>query len=84
MWIGRRKCKVLREGILPYRESFKCKVFDGFVKSPFNVIPAKAGIRKRSKTQDFAMAGSVFFTSSSSLNSGGKDIWVRRIWGKVC
>jgi hypothetical protein len=30
--------------------------FDGFVKNPFNVIPAKAGIQKRLKTLDSAKA----------------------------
>jgi hypothetical protein len=29
---------------------------DGFVKSPFNVIPAQAGIQKRLKTLDSAKA----------------------------
>jgi hypothetical protein len=31
-------------------------LFDGFVKSPFNVIPAKAGIQKRLKTLDSVKA----------------------------
>jgi hypothetical protein len=39
-----------------FRAAILTNKIDGFVKSPFNVIPAKAGIQKRLKKLDSAKA----------------------------